>query len=109
MPDFSGMKKDLTWREHIERCFQWEGSKKSYCEKNNLSYHLFFYHQRKLLESNPNHGFQEIILEKTKVKDVEPEESGTSVLQVQFTNGNTLLFSEHLLERVFELCQSSSS
>ena len=103
------MKKELTWREHIERCLQLRESKKAYCEKNNLSYHLFFYYQRKLLESTSQHGFQEIILEKTNVKDVQPDESGTSVLQVQFTNGNTLLFSEHLLERVFELCQKSSS
>jgi len=33
------------------------------------------------------------------------EDINESVLQVQFANGSTLIFSEHLLERVFRLCQ----
>jgi RHS repeat-associated protein len=34
------MKKELTWREHIERCLQLKESKKAYCEKNNFSISL---------------------------------------------------------------------
>ncbi len=33
------------------------------------------------------------------------EDELKTVLQVQFANGNTLLFSDHLLERVFCLLQ----
>lgn len=97
------MKKELTWREHIDRCLKMGVSKKAYCAEHDLSYQLFFYHQRKLQEKESSSDFQEIVLEQTGV-NFHPD-----VLQVQFANGHVLLFSEHLLDRVFKLCQSSSS
>jgi hypothetical protein len=100
------MKKELTWAEHIHRCIQLGVSKRSYCEENNLSYQLFFYHQRKLTESNSSVGFKEIILEDEVKLTRRSDDSIGSVLHVQFTNGSTLVFSEHLLERVFQLCQT---
>ena len=102
----AGMKKELTWEEHINRCLQLGTSKKSYCEENNLSYQLFFYHQRKLMERKSALGFQEIILEKSSDTARNLTHESTSVLQIQFVNGHRLLFSEHFLERVFQLCQS---
>lgn len=100
------MKKELTWEQHIDRCLQLGVSKKSYCEENNLSYQLFFYHQRKLSESKSSAGFREIVLGNNIRPFQATEDINDSVLQVQFANGSTLLFSEHLLERVFQLCQS---
>jgi hypothetical protein len=101
----AGMKKELTWEQHIELCLRSGLSKKTYCEENNLSYQLFFYHQRKLSESKSSSGFKEIILENNMSPDQSVEDINESVLQVQFANGSTLIFSEHLLERVFRLCQ----
>lgn len=100
------MKNELTWKEHIDQCLQLGVSKKSYCEENNLSYQLFFYHQRKLTERKSTVGFKEIILNNEMDQTHQSEENIDTVLQVQFANGNTLLFSEHLLDRVFQLCQS---
>lgn len=99
------MKKELTWAQHIDRCLQLGVSKKSYCEENNLSYQLFFYHQRKLSESKSSRGFKEIVLENNMTPAQSAEDINEPVLQVQFANGSTLIFSEHLLERVFQLCQ----
>jgi hypothetical protein len=99
------MKKELTWEQHIDRCLQLGVSKKSYCEENNLSYQLFFYHQRKLCESKSSTGFREIIFENNIRRSQATEDINDSVLQVQFANGSTLIFSEHHLERVFQLCQ----
>jgi hypothetical protein len=99
------MKKELTWEEHIEQCLQLGVTKKSYCEENNLSYQLFFYHQRKLKQREPSAGFTEIILDHAMTKAYPSRESLDAVLQLQFANGNTLFFSEHLLDRIFQLCQ----
>jgi len=101
----AGMKKELTWEQHIELCLRSGLSKKTYCEENNLSYALFFYHQRKKMERKSSGGFKEIVLENNMRPAQAAEDINESVLQVQFANGSTLIFSEHLLERVFRLCQ----
>lgn len=102
------MKNILTWEQHFNECARMGVSKKTYCEQNNLSYQLFFYHQRKLMERNPNLGFQEIQFSHPLNPIHQVEDEPKTVLQVQFTNGNTLLFSDHLLERVFCLLQGQS-
>ena len=99
------MKKELTWKEHIDRCSAMDISKKAYCEENNLSYQLFFYHQRKLTEHKSSAGFKEIILDKENDRTFHFSDNTDDVLQVQFANGSTLIFSEHHLKRVFQLCQ----
>jgi hypothetical protein len=101
------MKKELTWAQHIERCLRLGTSKKSYCEENNLSYQLFFYHQRKLMEQDSFVGFKEIVLDSEMVHTPASADYTDLMLQVHFANGSRLLFSEHLLERVFQLCQES--
>jgi ABC-type branched-subunit amino acid transport system ATPase component len=102
----AGMNKELTWAEHIHRCLELGVSKKAYCEEHNLSYQLFFHHQRKLTESKSPVGFKEILLRNEHMQNRESDDASESVLQVQFANGCTLFFSEHLLESVFQLCQS---
>lgn len=103
------MNKELTWAEHIHRCLELGVSKKAYCEEHNLSYQLFFHHQRKLTESKSSVGFKEILLRNEHMQNRESDDASESVLQVQFANGCTLFFSEHLLESVFQLCQSQWS
>ncbi|MFN8698281.1 MAG: IS66 family insertion sequence element accessory protein TnpA [Flavobacteriales bacterium] len=100
------MNKDLIWAEHVRRCLELGVSKKAYCEEHNLSYQLFFHHQRKLTESKSAVGFKEIVLRNEHMQNRESDDASESVLQVQFANGCTLIFSEHLLDRVFQLCQS---
>lgn len=102
------MKKELTWKEHIDRCSAMDISKKAYCEENNLSYQLFFYHQRKLMGHKPSAGFKEIILDEENDRTFQFSDNTDSMLKVQFANRSTLLFSEHLLERVFSLLQGPS-
>jgi hypothetical protein len=105
------MKKELTWEEHIDRCSQLGLSKKAYCEKNKLSYALFFYHQRKINEGRKFDVFKEVMVDGNQL--VQPEGGNYTladsvVLQVQFINGSTLHFPEHLLERVVCLLQRQS-
>jgi hypothetical protein len=102
------MKKELTWEQHIERCLRKDMSKRAYCEENNLSYPLFFYYQRKLMEKYGPDGFQEIVLSDSLGSHSPDDHEDITVLQVQFANGSALLFSEHLLERVFHLLQEQS-
>jgi hypothetical protein len=58
------------------------------------------------MESKSSVGFKEIVLSNEHMQNRESDDASESVLQVQFANGCTLIFSEHLLERVFQLCQS---
>jgi hypothetical protein len=57
------------------------------------------------MESKSSVGFKEIVLRNEHMQNRESDNTSESVLQVQFANGCALIFSEHLLDRVFQLCQ----
>jgi hypothetical protein len=104
------MKTTLTWPQHFERCNAMGISKKSYCQKFNLSYQLFFYHQRKFTNCiDSNMGFKEINMAcqdfVTEIGDMKFLEEPD--LQLRFNNGLRLLFSERHLDRVFQLIHAS--
>jgi len=97
------MKNNLTWAEHIDQWSHSNQSKKIYCERHGLSYPMFLYHQRKLLDKNGSSGFQEVIVSRQQeVSSVEyPME-----LKLQFSDGSAFIFSEQGLERVCSVYHS---
>jgi len=97
------MKNILTWAEHIHQWSQSNQSKKIYCERHGLSYPMFFYHQRKLLDKNGSSGFQEVIL--SRQQEVSSVDHHTE-MKLQFSDGSAFIFPEQGLERVCSVYHS---
>jgi hypothetical protein len=96
------MKMRVTWSDHVRAWPQSGMSKKSYCLKHGLSYPLFFYYQKQILNDDASVGFDQILV---------PVQSSVAEanLKIHFSNGTIMFFPEHLLDRVVDLIQNRSA
>lgn len=100
------MKKELTWDQHLSRCKEMGITKKSYCERYDLSYKMFFYYQRKMSEGVSGGGFHEVVLSNVHANSDQSYSADSIAIKVHFSNGSILHVPDHLLERVMSKLQS---
>lgn len=93
------MKKQDTWERHVQRQATSGMSKKAYCAKYQITYSLFFYHQRRLNVASDEKGFQEVKMPEKPLSDSIP----SNLYRLEFRQGHILSFPEHSLEKVLRL------
>jgi hypothetical protein len=89
------MKNQMTWPQHLEAWTSSGLTKRAYCEKNNLNYQMFFYHQKKSQVQVPD-SFQEVEL-------TIPED--TNKIEYHFPDGGCLVFPVSSLTTVLQCIQ----
>jgi hypothetical protein len=97
------MKRNYSWAEHLQRCAASGLSKMAYCKRHSLSYQMFLYHQRKLIDSRNDRGFHEVLL-----NDERAVAGASETIRIVLSSGAELFCNEAVLEKVIGLLHSSS-